>query len=643
MMGALERKATWVRGGRGAGITLALTALLSATPAASATLAATDFAEMSLEQLSSIIVTSVSRREQPLSSAAASIYVISAEDIRRSGATTLPEALRLAPNLQVARADANQYAISARGFNNTLANRLLVLIDGRIVYSPLFSGVFWEVQDVMLEDVERIEVISGPGATLWGANAVNGVINIITRPARDTRGALVTAGAGNRERGTAVRYGGTFGADGHYRIYGRYFDRDNTERANRTPITDESQRGQVGFRADWGDAHRGWTVQGDAYRTDIAQQPGGSRNLGGANMLARWNAQRADGSTLQAQAYYDRVERDQPGAIREELDTLHAEFQHGFDLLRNHRLLWGAGYRYAHDRIANLGPAALGFIPATRDLHWYNVFAQDEWRLRPDVTLTMGIKAEHNDYTGLEWLPSARLSWAVTENRLLWSALSRAVRAPSRIDRELFAPAAPPFALAGGPNFRSEIANVFELGYRAQETQTLSYSITAFHHDHQRLRSFEVKPGGAVFANRMEGSTDGLEAWGTFRPHARWRLHAGWVELRQKLRAEPGSTSTVSNAGLGNDPHRWFSLRSTLDLTPRHEFDLMLRHVAKLPNPEVPSYTAIDARFGWHVAKALELSLLLQNMFDPGHAEWGAAGNRAEYRRAFFVKALWRP
>jgi iron complex outermembrane recepter protein len=604
--------------------------------------AAVSIEEMSLEQLADIKVTSVSRREEALGSAAASVYVITGEDIRRSGATTIPEALRLAPNLQVARADANQYSISARGFNNTLANRLLVLIDGRIVYSPLFSGVFWEAQDVMLEDVLRIEVISGPGGTLWGANAVSGVINVITRPAADTQGLLVAAGAGNRQRGASVRYGGTLGESGHFRAYAKTFDQENTRLATGAPILDGSVRHQAGFRADWGTQRRNFTVQGDAYRGDIEQAPGGSRDLGGANLLLRWNELRDNGSTLQAQAYYDRVERNQPGTIREELDIFNAEFQHGLNVGKSHRVLYGGGYRHAHDHIENL-TAGVGFLPPTRDLSWYNVFVQDEWRLHRALTLTLGVKAEHNDYSGWEWLPNARLAWQLAPQRLLWTAVSRAVRAPARIDREFFAPTSPPFLLAGGPQFKSEVSNVVEVGYRAQHTRSLSYSITAFHHDHDKLRSFEIRPGGAVFENRMEGSTKGVEAWGSYRVTPSWRLDAGWVEMRQSLRAEPGSTSTVTAAGLGNDPHRWITLRSSFDLTPRHELDVMARYVSELPNPQVPSYTAVDARLGWKVSRELQLSLLLQNLFDDSHPEWGPAANRAEYRRALFFKVLWRP
>ena len=619
-----------------------LSAAMSSHATGATTVAAADISDLTLEQLGNIVVTSVSKREERLASAPGSVYVISGEDIRRSGAVTLPEALRHAPNLHVARADANVYAISARGFNNTLANRMLVLIDGRIVYSPLFSGVFWEAQNVMLEDVERIEVISGPGATLWGANAVNGVINVITRRARDTQSGLVAVGGGNRDRVLgAVRYGGTLGDSAYYRAYAKYSDRESSIARNGMPIADASDRTQAGFRMDWGPAERGLTVQGDAYNTNIEQVPGGSRDLGGANLIVRWTHQQPEGSGYQAQAYYDRVERRQPGAIREELDIFDAQFQHGFTVAGSHRVLWGAGLRYASDRLVNLVPAALGFIPASQNLSWWNVFVQDEWRLRPDLALTLGVKVEHNEFTGVEWLPSARVAWSVTPSHLMWGAVSRAVRAPSRIDRELFIPATGPiFLLRGGPNFRSEVANVFEVGYRAQITPALNYALTVFHHEHQHLRS--VEPGlGATVQNRIDGSTSGLETWGSYRVMPNWRLDAGWVLLRQRLHRQPGSAANI--AGLGSDPPYWVKVRSSLDLTPRHQLDVMARRFGALPFGIRASYTAVDARFGWHVRRDLELSLLAQNLFDPGHAEWGPAANPAEHRRAVFLKAVWRP
>lgn len=600
-----------------------------------------DLADLSLEELSNIEVTSVSRRAERLSDAPASIFVITREDIRRAGVTSLPEALRLAPNLQVARTNANSYAISARGFNNSVGNKLLVLIDGRTVYTPLFSGVFWNAQDVMLEDVERIEVISGPGATLWGTNAVNGVINVITHSARDTQGALITGGAGNLERGAAVRYGGKFGADGHYRIYGKYFDRDNTERANGSAVRDGWDKGQLGFRADWGGATRNFTVQGDAYRGELEQALPGTSRIEGLNLLGRWSERLADGSNLRLQAYYDRIERNQPGTFREELDIFDFDFQHALKPLGAHRLLWGGGYRYARDHVGN--SAVLAFLPADVDLNWWNVFVQDEIALRKGLELTLGAKLEGNDYTGVEVLPSVRLAWKLAPDRLVWSAISRAVRAPSRLDRDFFI-FVPPLPLNGGPNFRSEISNVIELGYRAQPTSAISYSVTAFYHDHDRQRSVEPAPGGGfVLDNKIEGSTYGVEAWGNYRVTGNWRLSGGLVLLKQNLRLKPDSRDFASGvSALGNDPSHQWMLRSAFDLTPRHEFDVMVRHIGALPSPTVPDYTAVDARLGWRARRDVELSLTVQNLFDSKHPEFGSPATRSEFERGIFLKMLWR-
>jgi iron complex outermembrane receptor protein len=619
---------------------LAIGFAVAATPViASAVPELKDLERLSLEELANVVVTSVSRRPERLSDVAASAFVITNEDIRRSGATSLPEALRLAPNLQVARADANQYAITARGFNATTANKLLVMIDGRTVYSPLFSGVFWEAQHVMLEDVERIEVISGPGATQWGANAVNGVINVITRRAIHTQGTLLTAGGGSREWAGAARHGGKVGVDGHYRVYGMGFQRNNSRLESGAPLMDGSETGQAGFRVGLGTGASNFTIQGDVYRQDIEQPVGGSRDLAGTNLLARWTKGGGDGSHLHLQAYYDRTERTQPGTIREMLDTYDLELHYGFKALQRHRLLVGAGYRYQHDALENLGPA-LAFIPATRDLHLGHVFVQDEIALARDLSLTLGLKLEHNDYTGWEALPSARLGWRLAPNQLLWTALSRAVRTPSRLDRELFAPAAPPFILRGQESFESEIVSVVEAGYRAQPHPSLSYSVSVFYNDYDRLRTVEPQAGGAILANRMDGSATGIEVWGSYRASQDWRLTAGGVVLDQNLRLEPGSAGTVASAG--NDPGHWWQVGSNYNITPRHEFDLSIRRVGGLPSPVVPRYTAVDARIGWKFTRTAELSLSFQNLLDPAHPEWGTGPARAEVERAWFLKLALR-
>jgi iron complex outermembrane receptor protein len=601
---------------------------------------AASLADLTLEQLGNIQITSVSRRPERLADAAASIYVITAEDIRRSGTRTLPEVLRLAPNLQVARADANQYAVSARGFNNVLANKMLVLMDGRTVYSPLFSGVFWEAQDVMLEDVERIEVISGPGGTLWGSNAVNGVINIITSPAAATQSALVSAGGGSKDSLGALRYGGEFGAGGHYRVYGKYSDMAHTSAANGTSVGDASARVQAGFRADWsGDAVQNYTIQGDAYEADIDQNLLARRRVSGFNVLGRLTRDLGNGGNLLAQTYYDRTERKQPGAIIETLDTLDIEIQHGLRPLARHNVLWGGGYRYSVDRVQNISPAALALLPPHRNLGLANIFVQDEIALHPDLALTVGLKAEHNNYTGLEYLPNVRLAWKPAGDRLVWGALSRAVRAPARIDRDLFVPGTPPFALAGGANFVSEVANVVELGYRAQHSAALSYSITAFQHNFDRLRSLEPAVGGLMFDNKVEGTNTGIEAWGNYRVNEKWRLAGGLVQQSVRFNVKPGGANVGGFGALGNDPSHWWTLRSSFDISPRVEFDLMARRIGALSNPAVPGYTAVDARLGWRVRPNLELSLTAQNLFDPRHAEWNTL---VDVTRGFFAKLMWK-
>jgi iron complex outermembrane receptor protein len=594
-----------------------------------------DLSEMSLEQLSGIVVTSVSKRAEKLSAAPASIFVISADDIRRSGAMSLPEALRLAPNLDVARVDANQYAISARGFNSITANRMLVLIDGRAVYSPLFAGVFWDAQHVMLEDVERIEVISGPGTALWGANAVNGVINVITRSAQETQGALVSATAGTHENDLAARYGAPLGERGHFRVFARHGDREHTSRENGTDIRDASRRTQGGFRADWVEASRALTLQGDAYTSTIDQVPA-AREISGSNILLRWNEVLEDGSRWRLQTYMDRTDRRSPTVYDDALTTFDIDFLHTLPQGKTHTLLWGGGYRRNRDRFEN---AAQLLLPADKDLRLSNLFVKDIIALKEDLELTVGARLERNDYTGTEFLPNARISWRRDEEMLLWGALSRSLRTPSRVDRDYYSA-----SIVGGSDFRSEVATVIETGIRAQPSMHLTYSVTAFHHHHEKLRSAEPKEGRLIFENRIEGTSSGIEAWGTYQVSKYWRIAAGTVWLHQDLKPTADSRDTGFGVViLGNDPKSWSSIRSSWDLSPRHELDVNLRHVGARANPQVPSYVALDARLGWRLAKDVEVSLLLQNLLDARHAEWGNPANRAEYERGAFLKVVWRP
>jgi iron complex outermembrane receptor protein len=600
-----------------------------------------DLADLSLEQLASIEITSVSRRAEPLKDAPASIFVITADDIRRAGVTSLPEALRLAPNLEVARANSAQYAISARGFKDALGNKLLVLQDGRTIYSTLLSGVFWDAQDVVLEDIDRIEVISGPGGTLWGSNAVNGVINIVTRPAAQTQGWLVSAGTGNVESGAVLRHGAALPGGGHYRVYARHFDRGHLLRADGSAARDRSDKLQAGFRADWSGSDGSFTLQGDLYNGGTQKTTPEDTRVAGANLLGRWSRTFADGSSSQLQAYYDRTRRLDPGVFRDEMQMLDIEFQHGWDLTAKQRFMWGAGYRVADDRIDS-GPV-LAFLPAEKQLRWSHVFVLDKLALRPALNLTLGAKWETNVYTGTEFLPNARLDWKPAPDHLLWTALSRAVRAPARIDRDFFIPAQPPFVIAGGSNFESEVSNVFELGYRAQPAESLSLSVTAFRHLHDKLRSGQPGPAGFEVRNMMEGSVEGAEGWLTWQAAGAWRLSAGFLELNPKLQRKPGSLDPTGPSALGNDPRHQGLLRSALTLGHAHEIDVTVRHVGSLPQPAVPAYTAVDARWGWRVHRDVELSLAVQNLGDPSHLESGDAATGSRIGRSAFLKLLWEP
>lgn len=614
-------------------------------------------ADLSLEELANIQITSVSRKAERLADAAASVFVITAEDIRRSGVNRLPDALRLAPNLHVAQASANGYAISARGLNgsNTSApNKLLVLIDGRSVYTPLFSGVFWDVQDVMLEDVERIEVISGPAGTLWGVNAVNGVINIITRPAKDTQGTLVAAGRGNREENVSLRHGGKIGGEGNYRVYLNYADRKNTSLENGNPVNDASHKLQGGFRTDWGSARSQLTVQGNAYSgTQEQPAPGsivisgqnfalGDIQVSGMNLLSRWTRQLDGGASFNLQAYYDRTRRTIPPFFAETLDIADIQFQHALRPLGTHEIVWGANYRHSKDRVTNSDFFA--FLPANVNQHWASLFAQDAISLRNDLKLTLGARIERNDYTGNEFLPSARLAWKIVPDSLLWAAASRTVRAPSRLDRDAYVPGQPPFLLNGGSNVVSEIAKVFEIGYRSKPTTRLSYSVTLFHNIYDDLRTQELAPSQTFvfFGNQMEGRASGMEMWGTWHASRQWRLAGGLTMLRERLRLKPGSIDVGAVDAAGNDPRYSAMLRASYDLSSTSELDMIVRHVDALSSTGVPEYTTVDMRYGWKVRPDLELSVTAQNLLGGAHAEYGDSATRSEFDHSLFIKLVSR-
>ncbi|MGC4061480.1 MAG: TonB-dependent receptor [Aquabacterium sp.] len=619
-------------------------------------------ADMSLEELGELEVTSVSRRAQPLSEAAASIFVITADDIRRSGALNLPEALRLAPNLQVAKITNGRYAITARGFSGPEANKLLVLIDGRSVYTPLFAGVFWDSQHVMLQDVDRIEVISGPGGTLWGVNAVNGIINVITRSAQETQGNLVVAGAGQSGAELAARHGGEFNEDTSYRVYAQRFNQSHTQLASGGDVDDGLQAAQAGFRADWHHAQDQFSVHGDAYQGDQGQAAPGTFYIKGVpldlqhvrtrglNIVGRWARQFDDEGELSIQGYLDRTERIIPITFDQQLDIGDLQIQYAVPPSGSHAWVLGGEYRMAHDHLANT--AFLQFLPDQATQDWTSLFAQDDISLPSDLHLILGSRWESNDYTGWAWLPTARLAWKPSADHLWWTAVSKTVRAPSRIDRDTYVPwpsaygPGLPYLLAGGPDVQSEEAKVFEIGYRGQPLAQTSFSVNVFRSVYDKLHTEEVgssAQGLVTFASKMKGAVTGIETWGSYQPSRTWRLSAGFTGLYERFRLDPDSTDiTDMSKANGRDPAQTWLLRSSWDLPRGHELDATVRHVSRLSNPDVDAYMALDARWGWHASATLELSLTGRNLLGGGHGEYDTIESRAEVSRSLYVQALVR-
>jgi iron complex outermembrane receptor protein len=616
--------------------------------------------KLSVEELMNLDVTSVAKEPQPYGQAPAAIQVVTGDDIRRAGASSIPEALRLADNLDVAQQNSHDWAISARGFNAGLANKLLVLMDGRAIYTPLFSGVFWNAQDYLLEDIDRIEVISGPGGTLWGANAVNGVINITSKSAKDTQGLYVEAGGGTwLQDFTGVRYGGTLASNVYYRVYGKYFDRGDEVFANGNDAADSWRMGQGGFRIDdEASPQNNFTLQGDLYGSDVNVSTGGEGKASGGNILGRWSHTISDDSEMSLQLYYDRThlvdpisnQFNSPGTtysfLKDDLDTYDLDFQHHFGLGGRNRFVWGLGYRFTHDVVGEA--QNLAFVPPILDHNLFSGFVQDEIMLLKNLFFTLGTKVEHNDYTGFEFEPSGRLQWNATEKQMFWAAVSRAVRTPSRVDRDVREPNSATPVLAGEPGFDSENVIAYELGYRAQLTRKASTSISAFYNDYSDVRSLSFTPGTIVplfFANNLEGETYGVEITADYQVLDWWRLHAGYDLLKEHIHVKPGEMDINNGLNETSDPQNQFSLRSSMDLPKNIEFDAGLRWVDTLHNNNgtttgtVPSYFELDARLAWHPTKRLELAIVGQNLLHDHHPEYGfPSSNREEIARSVYGK-----
>jgi iron complex outermembrane receptor protein len=637
-----------------------------------------NFADLSLEELMNVSVTSVSKRETKLEDAPSAIFVITGEDLRRTGATSIPEALRMVPGMQVGRINANEWAVTARGFNSQYANKLLVLVDGRTVYTPSFSGVFWHNQDLMLEDLDRIEIIRGPGATLWGANAVNGVINVISKSAKDTPGWLASTTLGTEFQPLAnLRYGGQLGGNLFYRVYGQFLNHTDFVQPSGNDAADEWHSLRTGARLDWhpseGDQ---FTLQGDYGQATVNQthdvallvpvatvETRNTKNQNhAANVLGRWTRSLSAESEFSLQVYYDTFEHNN-SETEEQRDTFDFDWQHRLPLFARHDVMWGLGYRYSP---AHTTPSdAISWFPERTDDQLFSAFVQDEVALVEEkLSLTLGSKFEHNDYTGFEYQPSGRLRWTATEHQTLWAAVSRAVRTPSRLEESIRSrlsamqpPLSPPVEISTIParNVESEELLAFELGYRLEPTQRLSFDVAGYFNlydnvvfYHQGPPEFEPDPAPGHLLVPLEprwndhGVGYGVELLAEWRVTDSWKLAGGytWSQTRLHLNGNDGR----------ENPEHQFQLRSYLNVTKDLELNAAAYFVDAIQTPlsqglmQHASYVRLDLGLAWRPHQQLELSVWGQNLMDDRHSEFSSfqTSTATEVPRGLFGKITWR-
>ncbi len=644
-----------------------------------------------LEDLIFMEVTSVSKRAQKLTESPAAIYVVTQEDIRRTGVTSIPEALRQVPGLEVASITSTSYAISSRGLNGMFSDKLLVLIDGRSVYTPTFGGVFWDVQDTMMEDIDRIEVIRGPGATLWGANAVNGVINIITKTADDTQGGVLVAGAGSHERAfSSLRYGGEMGGDkGHYRVYGKFKKREAFELADGSDGPDDSTEGRVGFRTDFRPSDRDLiTVQGDLYKGEMGlgyegltamdqptEQWDDAWDLQGGNVLARWGHTFSEANALSLQSYFDRTERESV-ALGIERNTFDVDFQHLYGWNAKNDLTWGLGFRVTSDEIENR--VSLYFDPDSRTDYLYTGFVQNETRFVDDrLHFVIGTKLEHNDYTGFEIQPSVRSIFLISDRQSVWGSVSRALQTGSRIENlrmtEMvfaaddpdnpagFLPAQLNGQVVGSEDKQSQEVIAYELGYRLNPLDNLNFDLAGFYNEYQNLSSVEpVDESNPIpwpdeddffgataiivrgdLGDNIEGHSYGAELAAQWQVFPEWRLAGGYTYLKIDM-DEDKSIGGVGEEEDGSPVHQ-VNARSLVDLPMNLQWDTMVYWVDEASAFDADSYTRLDMRLGWKPMPNLDLSLIGQNLTQSQHKEWeGRYGfQNTEVPRSFYAKVTW--
>ncbi|MGB0911838.1 MAG: TonB-dependent receptor plug domain-containing protein, partial [Nitrospirales bacterium] len=610
-------------------------------------------------------VTSVSKKKQKLSGAAAAIFVITQDDIRRSGVTSIPDALRMVPGVQVARLDSNKWAVSARGFNSRFSNKMLVLIDGRNLYNSFFAGTIWEAADTILEDIERIEVIRGPGGTLWGVNAVNGVINIITKHAKDTQGGLVSTLGGTEEAIGGVRYGGTFGQDLHYRIFAKGFNRDTY--FNQVGAHDDWRMLRGGFRTDWDmDTQNTFMTEGALYDGDAGQRvtlptlvaPSFSRTVDedirmtGGHVLFRWGHEISQDSDMEFKFFYDHFQREET-AINITIDMLDLDVQHRFALPFNQDIVWGLGYRYWMDDYRT--SFAIAPTPQTETFQLFNGFIQDEVSLLEDtIKITLGSKLSHNDFTGWEVQPNGRVLWQPVSEHAWWVAGSRAVRVPSRAadSGALVLPPNPPtltvpVRITGNQRLGPESLVAFEAGYRLAPIPEATFDITAFYnlYDNQiGTRRTAVSPIPTFqFTNNKEARTHGVEVAANLQVVKSWQIRGAYTYLNIDVETEAGALGLPDTDEQG-DPHHQASIRSLISLPYDVELDSWVRYVDALPSRSIPSYWELDLRVGWKPWKDVEISLVGQNLLDTHHPEMASSfliTQANEVQRSMYGKVTW--
>jgi len=601
----------------------------------------TQLKNLSMEALINLQVTSVSRKKQKLANSAAAVFVITQEDIRRSGLQSIPEILRMAPGLHVARIDSSKWAITSRGFNGRFANKLLVLMDGRTVYSPLFSGVYWDVQDTVLEDIERIEIIRGPGATLWGSNAVNGVINIITKSTADTQSGLVSLAAGTNEKySSMLRFGGEINDNTSYRLYAKGFKRQGgIFFENDDAVEDKWKNNRLGFKVESMQTQAdSLSLQGDWY-TGLAEQNiylPISRNSGmvvmdeadtyGGNVLANWNHRWSNDSGMALKVYFDHTYRKNQ-TLEEKRNTFDIDFQSDY-LFTTQQLIWGLSYRQTSDDMNEPLSSPLTYTPEDRKSNTISAFIQDDISFYNDsLHLIIGSKYEHNDYTGNEWQPNIRLMWLPNQQSSVWASISRAVRVPSRLESDVKIQTGGPVSVNGSKEFISEELIAYELGYRIYPQQYISVDIAGFINQYDDLLTFELDksdrpPVNLFIDNKMQGKTYGIEVAANWGITADWQLIYSYSWLKTNFNLDNNSVDKTAIESVNNTPEHQMQLSSHWNLTNNLEFDTMLYYVGKIPDSEISAYTRLDLRLGWQINKNLTTSISIQNLFGDKHPEF---------------------